>query len=105
MSRDVKRFVISCDICQKVKLKRHAPIGLLQPIPIPERPYEVVTIDFIMELPLSNGFNCILVIIDKLTKFVTLIPTTTGVNEEQTAEIFFAHIVSKYGLPRQIIMD
>ena len=59
--------------------------------------------DFITELPLSNGFDCILVIIEKLTKFVTLVPTTTGVNEGQTAELFFMHIVSKYGLLRQII--
>ena len=94
MSRDIKRFVVSCDICQKVKLKRHAPIGLLQPIPIPEQPYEVVTMDFITELPLSDGFDCILVIVDKLTKFVTLVPTTTGVNEEQMAELFFMHIVN-----------
>ena len=34
MSRDVKRFVVSCNICQKVKHKRHTPVGLLQPIPI-----------------------------------------------------------------------
>jgi len=79
-------------------------MGLLQLIPILEQPYEVVTMDFITELPLSNRSNCILVIIDKLTKFVSLIPTT-GVNKEQTVEIFFAHIVSKYGLPRQIITD
>jgi len=52
--------------------------------------------DFITELTLSNGFDWILVIVDKLTKFVTLVPTTTGVNEEQTAELFFTHIVSKY---------
>ena len=80
-------------------------MGLLQLIPIPERPYVVVTMDFITELPLSNGFDCILVIIDKLTKFVTLVPTTTGVNEEQMAELLFVHIVIKYRLLRQIITD
>ena len=61
--------------------------------------------DFIVELSLSNGFDYILVIVDKLTKFVTLIPTTMGVNKEQTAKIFFVHIFSKYGLLRQIITD
>ncbi len=41
MARDIKRFVQSCDICQKTKPRRHAPYGLLQPIPIPSRPFEV----------------------------------------------------------------
>jgi transposase InsO family protein len=105
MSRDIKRFVISCDICQKSKPKRHAPVGLLQPIPIPERPFEVVTMDFIPELPVSNGFDNILVIVDKLTKFAIFIPTTSNINESETASLFFKYVVSRFGLPRQIITD
>ncbi|THU89466.1 hypothetical protein K435DRAFT_677853, partial [Dendrothele bispora CBS 962.96] len=37
MSRELKQFIDSCNICQKSKPRRHAPLGLLQPIPIPER--------------------------------------------------------------------
>ena len=105
MSIDVKRFVVSCEICQKAKPKKHAPIGLLQPLPIPERPFETVTMDFISELPESNGYNSILVIVDKLTKFATIIPTHNTIDELETAQLFFSHIVSKYGLPRQIVSD
>ena len=54
MNRDVKRFIVSCDICQKVKPKGNAPMGLLQPIPILEQSYEVVTTDLITELPVMN---------------------------------------------------
>src|ERR1700722_14467004 len=57
MSRDIKRYVSTCDICQKVKPRPHAPLGFLQPIPIPSRPFEVVTMDFIPELPESDSFN------------------------------------------------
>ena len=105
MSRDVKKFVISCDICQKAKPRRHAPIGLLQPLPIPGRPFETVTMDFITELPESNGYNTILVIVDKLTKYATFIPTNSTVDEEGTAQLFFKNIVTHYGLPRQVISD
>jgi hypothetical protein len=105
MSRDIKKYVLTCDICQKAKPKTHGPIGLLQPIPIPERPFDVVTMDFITELPESEGYNAVLVMVDKLTKFVKLIPTTTKLDEQGTAEMFFKEIVSQYGLPKQIITD
>ena len=105
MSRDVKKFVVSCDICQKAKPRKHAPVGMLQPLPIPEKPFEVVTMDFITELPKSNGFDAILVIVDKLTKYAIFIPTNSTVNEEGTAKLIFEHIISKYGIPRQFVSD
>ena len=105
MSREIKSFVNTCDVCQKTKPRRHAPIGLLQPIPIPSQPFEVVTMDFIPELPLSNGFDNILVIVDKLTKYAIFIPTTTRIGEVETAKLFFKHVIAKFGIPRQVISD
>ena len=105
MSPDIKRFVSTCDICQKTKARRHAPVGLLQPIPIPSQPFEVVSMDFIPELPSSSGFDNILVIVDKLTKYTIFIPTTVSIIEIETAELFFHHIISKFSIPRQVIMD
>ena len=99
MSRDIKRYVSTCDICQKTKPRRHAPVRLLQPIPIPSQPFEVVSMDFIPELPLPSGFDNILVIVDKLTKYAIFIPTTVFVTEIETAELFFHHIISKFGIP------
>lgn len=106
MSRDLKLYVSTCDICQKSKPRRHAPFGMLQPIPIPQRPFEVVSMDFIPELPhTGGGFDNVLVIVDKLTKFVTFIPCSTNITEVETARLFFHHIISKYGIPRQVITD
>jgi hypothetical protein len=71
MSKDIKLFVTTCDLCQKNKSKRHAPFGLLRPIPIPSRPFEVITMDFIPELPKTkNQHDNILVVVDKLTKLL-----------------------------------
>jgi hypothetical protein len=105
MSRDIKQYVWTCDICQKTKPRRHAPVGMLQPIPIPSQPFEVVSMDFIPELPESNGHNNILVIIDKLMKYTIFIPTTTTITEKGTAELFFWHVIAQYGIPRQVISD
>ena len=105
MSRHIKKYTMTCDICQKSKPRRHAPIGLLQPIPIPSRPFEVITIDFIPELPDSNGFDNVLVVVDKLTKFGIFIRCTTGITEEETAALLFKHVFSIWGLPQQIISD
>ncbi|QRW03556.1 Ty3/Gypsy polyprotein/retrotransposon [Ceratobasidium sp. AG-Ba] len=101
----IKEYVRTCDICQKAKPKRHGQRGFLKSIPIPSQPFEVVTMDFIMDLPPSNGYNAILTIVDKLTKFAHFIPCTTSINEEETAKLFHAHIWTKYGLPRQVITD
>jgi len=54
MSRDIKKYVGTCDICQKTKPRCHAPVGMLQSIPIPSQPFEVVSMDYIPELPESN---------------------------------------------------
>jgi hypothetical protein len=105
MSTDIKSFVTSCDICQQIKHRRHAPYGMLQPIPIPDQPFEVVTMDFITDLPESNGYNAIFVIIDKLTKYAFFIPCTTQLSEKERAKLFFDNLVCHVGLPRQIISD
>lgn len=105
MSRDIKRYTDTCDICQKSKPRRHAPMGLLQPLPIPNSPFEVVTMDFITELPESHGYDSILVIVDKLTKYGIFVPTHTTVTEEETAKLIFKHVISKFGIPQQFISD
>ena len=105
MSKNIKRYVSIWDICQQVKPRHHAPLGLFQPIPIPSRPFDVVTMNFIPDLPESEGFNNILVIVDKLTKYVIFIATTVNITEKDPAELFFHHIISKFEIPRQVISD
>ena len=78
---------------------------MLQPIPIPSQPFKVVSMNFIPELPESDGYDNILVIVDKLTKYAIFIPTTTTITEKGTAELFFRHVIAQYGIPRQVISD
>ena len=78
---------------------------MLQLIPIPSQPFEVVTMNFIPKLPECEGYDNILVIVDKLTKYTIFIRITTAITERETAKLFFQHVISQCGIPRQIISD
>ena len=53
----------------------------------------------------TSGYDNILVIIDKLTKYAIFILTTATITEKGTAELFFWHMISQYGIPRQVISN
>ena len=61
--------------------------------------------DFITNLPMSTGFNAILVIVCRLTKFALFIPTDTGLNSAGFAKLFVEHVACRFGLPEDIISD
>jgi hypothetical protein len=54
MKKDVVDYIARCMECQKVKVEHRHPAGLLQPLPIPENKWEVITMDFITGLPRTN---------------------------------------------------
>ena len=68
MYQSVKEHVAACDTCQKTKSKTMAPAGLLQPLHIPNRVWEDISMDFIDGLPIPKGKNSILVVVDRLSK-------------------------------------
>lgn len=68
------QYVCYCQICQEAKPKRVAYPGLLEPLPVPQESWELISMDFIDGLPQSGKFNCIWVIVDKLTKFAHFLP-------------------------------
>ena len=105
MKADILEYCKSCDACQKTKFGNFNKFGFLIPNPIPSRPYQSIAMDFIVNLPWSNNFNAIFVVVDRLTKQGTFIPCTTGLTAEEFAELFVRHIVCRFGLPDSIISD
>jgi hypothetical protein len=61
--------------------------------------------DFIVELPKSEGYDAIYVCVDRLTKMAHFVPTNTTVTAEQTAQLFYRHIWKYHGLPTDIVSD
>jgi hypothetical protein len=106
LSTDVREYVTSCHACQSNKAVNQQPMGLLQPIPIPERRWEVVTMDLIGPLPKTrNGYDAIFVCVDKLSKMVHYIPTTTTATAPKLAQLFMREVVRIHGIPSTIISD
>ncbi|KAG8480509.1 hypothetical protein CXB51_024639 [Gossypium anomalum] len=69
LTTDVKHWVRECVICQCCKGDNFASPSLLQPLPIPDHAWAVISMDFIEGLPLSQGKSTIFVVIDRLTKY------------------------------------
>jgi len=105
MWKDILEFCQLCDVCQKINPDRRPPAGLLRPHKIPLLPWDVVSLDLITGLPNSHGFTAILVIVDKLTKYVLYIPTTNELKQEGFADLFLEHVVRRFGLPLEMIAD
>ena len=105
MTKFVNKYVETCDSCARTKSRRHAAHGQLQPLPVPQSRWTDISYDFITELPKSNGYDAILVVVDRLTKMSHFIPTTTKVDAEGTALLFRQHVWKHHGTPERTVSD
>ena len=101
----VKEFVRTCDTCARAKSTHHRPYGLLQPLPNPIRPWASISTDFITDLPETNGFNSILVVVDRFTKMAHFIPCVKAISGMETLNLLLTNIVRLHVLPDEIISD
>ena len=106
LQRDARNYVLSCHACQSNKPSNATPMGLLQPIPTPERRWDTVTMDLITQLPKTkHGHDAIVVFVDKFSKMAHYVATTTTVTAPQLASLFWREVVRHHGLPSSIISD
>lgn len=106
----IKRLVEHCDVCCKTRKMAAKTSGLLQPIPIPDRPWQDIAMDFIGPLPTDRKtkHNTIFVVCDLYSKSRHFIPLTGkqgGTDSITTAKALLQNVVSVRGLPRSIISD
>ena len=106
MDAVISSYVTSCDACQRNKPSQQTPMGLLMPLPIPTRPWQQVSMDLITALPRSrSGNDAIVVFVDKLTKMVHYVATTTSVTAPKLATLFMREVVRLHGVPESILSD
>ncbi|MBW0542546.1 hypothetical protein O181_082261, partial [Austropuccinia psidii MF-1] len=105
MTQFIKDFVSSCQQCSRNKNIHHKNFGLLKPLPIPNSPWICLSMDFITQLPLSNSFDSILVLMDRFSKMVVFIPTMSSITSLDLAHLSIKNIFSKHGLPSSIVSD
>ncbi|GBG59803.1 hypothetical protein CBR_g54905 [Chara braunii] len=106
MMKDAQLYVETCQVCQRDKPRTQAPLGLLKPLPIPERPGESLSMDFMDTLVTSkNGMRQIFVIVDRFSKFARLIAMPETAKIEYVIRLFKENWVRDFGLPKSIVSD
>ena len=101
----VEDYVRTCDTCCRAKMPRHHPYGLLQPLPTPSKPWQSITMDFITDLPPSQGFDAILTVVDRFTKMAHFLPCVKSISSQETTDIIMREVFRHHGLPNDIISD
>lgn len=105
MEDDVEAYVKTCLVCQQDKTERKKEAGLLQPLPVPEKPWVCVSMDFITGLPKVDGMRSIMVVVDRFSKYAVFIPAPHECNAEVAADLFYKFVVKYFGVPEDIVSD
>ena len=104
----VKSYIQGCALYQQMKVNTQpsaSPLALIKADPY-AYPFSIVTIDFITDLPESNGYNALYVVVDHdLTKAIVLIPYIKTIDAIRTARLYHDHVYQRFGLPNRIISD
>eukprot|EP00253_Pinus_taeda_P033985 PITA_33985 len=106
MKKQVVEYLPRCLECQQIKAEHQHPVGLLQPLPIPEWKWETISMDFITGLPRTKkGNDSMMVVVDKLSKVAHFIPVQSTYKAVQIAHLFMQNVFRLHGLPKVIISD
>ena len=105
MAQDIETFCMSCSACAASKDTNSKPRGLLHNLPIPDRPWQSISMGFLGPLPKLNNFDYLLVIIDQLTSQVHLVPITTTVTAKGIAWIVLKEVVRLHRIPESIVSN
>jgi hypothetical protein len=106
MLATVKRFVQHCDSCQRSKAPRQRVPGPLHPLSVPDRRWQSVSLDLITDLPTTTqGYDTIVVFVDRLSKMVHVEAATKTITGETLAELFESRVIRYHGVPHTLISD
>ena len=102
LMREVTQHCKNCEKCSFKKDVIHVKAPL-HPVKV-NQPFEKVYLDLIGPLPLSEGFQYIIVFICGLTKWIEVRPLITT-DAEESARAFVEEVISRHGCCKQLIMD
>src|SRR5215475_11985905 len=105
MSRYIGQYCKTCDMCLRTKVQHRLPLGELHPLPIPEERWQVMSVDFIVELPDSHGHDAIMVVVDTVGKRAHFIPMHTTVTALGAARLYLHNVWKLHGLSESVVSD
>ena len=105
MSTLVKDYVSRCDCCTRFKGSNQAPARKLKPLDTLPGPWKEISADFITDLPESEGFDSILVVVDRFSKEVEFIHYIKATSALNAAKLYLCYVWKYHGLPTGIVSD
>ena len=95
----------ACDMCLCTKALHPPPVGKLHPSPVPDAPWDVISVDFISELPEANGKDCVMVVVDSVTKQSHFVNTVTTISAIGSTRLYVEYIWKHHGLSVKMLLD
>ncbi|KOM51585.1 hypothetical protein LR48_Vigan09g024400 [Vigna angularis] len=105
MKKEITEFVASCTVCQQHKYVTASPQGLLQPLPIPQAVWEEISLDFIVRLPKSQGYDAIMVVVDRLSKYAHFLALKHPYSAKTVGDVFAKEVIRLHGIPVSVVSD
>ncbi|TYK10349.1 Retrotransposable element Tf2 [Cucumis melo var. makuwa] len=105
MKSDVKRHCEECLTCQRNKTLALSPAGLLVPSEVPQQVWSDISMDFVEGLPKARGFEVVLVVVDRLSKYGHFLPLKHPYTAKTVADLFVKEIVRLHGFNSFIVSN
>lgn len=106
VARDVQEFTRSCSQCQRAKALNFPAAQPLMPLPVPDAPWEWVTMDLVTGLPRSReGHDAVLVFVDRFSKMTHFAGCRKTLSAEGMARLFLHYVFRLHGLPKSLTTD
>ena len=105
MSRYIGRYVSTCDMCLCTKASHQPPVRELHLLPIPNAPWDTISVDVIVKLPESKEKDAVMVVVNSVTKCSHFVDTITMLSAAGIARLYIQHIWKHHGLLKQAVSD
>jgi Integrase core domain len=105
MREAVADYVRSCPVCQRNKPTKCPPVAL-HPLPVANRPFECITLDWLSGFPMNKlAHDSVLNIVDKFSKWTIVVPCNKNMGTEALCDTLWTKVFSWTGLPSSILGD
>lgn len=105
LKSEVKKFIHECKVCERNKVQNVFPAGFLQPLPIPDKMWTDISMDFVEGLPISKGYLVIIVVVDRLPKYAHFMPLKHPFTTTKVTVLFLNNVFKLHGKPKTIVSD